>query len=73
MRRPLGRTSRAPAAKWAKWLTDRYQMKVDRASGIKTDSNDRAGRRYIENLVARIVRVSGETVEIVESVPTLGV
>ena len=55
------------------WLIERYRVKADKASGIVNDPNDWAGPRYIVELVPRIVRVSVETVEIVESLPALGV
>lgn len=59
------------------WLIDRYQIRTDKASGIVNDPNswgeehDRA--RYIVELVARIVRVSVETMRIVDGLPALGV
>ena len=57
------------------WLIDRYQVKVNKSSGISNDPNnwDGGGPRYIVELVARIVRVSVETVELVEGLPSLGV
>lgn len=54
------------------WIIDRYQVRVDKASRIVNDPNDWAGPRYIVDLVARIVRVSVETVAIVEALPRLG-
>lgn len=59
------------------WLIDRYQVKTDKASGIENDPNNWAvehnDRWYIVELVARIVRVSVETMRIVDSLPALGV
>lgn len=59
------------------WLIDRYQVKTDKASGIVNDPNawgeEHGDPRYIVDLVARIVRVSVETVRIVENLPALGV
>jgi predicted helicase len=57
------------------WLIDRYQVKVDKDSGIVNDPND-WGRehddpRYIVDLVKRIVRVSLETMAIVDALPEL--
>jgi predicted helicase len=57
------------------WIMDRYQVKTDKASGIVNDPNDWSSEhdepRYIVDLVKRIVRVSMETVEIVERLPEL--
>lgn len=57
------------------WVMDRYQVRVDTASGIVNDPNDRGEEadepRYIVNLLKRIVTVSLETVKIVESLPPL--
>ncbi|MFO0894505.1 MAG: type ISP restriction/modification enzyme [Phycisphaerales bacterium] len=57
------------------WLIDRYQVTVDKDSGIRNDPNDWAREhgqpRYIIDLVKRIVRVSIETMKIVKSLPAL--
>jgi len=57
------------------WVMDRYQVKVDKASQIKNDPNDWSREvgdpRYILDLLARVVRVSVETVRIVGSLPDL--
>jgi len=59
------------------WLIDRYQVKTDKASGIVNDPNawgaEHGDPHYIVDLVARLVRVSVETVKIVEGLPALGV
>lgn len=59
------------------WVMDRYQAKVDRASGIRNDPNDwcreTGNPRYIVDLIKRVVRVSMETVRIVKGLPGLGV
>ncbi len=57
------------------WLIDRYQVKTDTASGIMNDPND-WGRenhdpRYIVDLIKRVTRVSVETMEIVDNLPSL--
>jgi predicted helicase len=53
---------------------DRYEIKADRDSGIVNDPNLWSeDPRYVVNLVGRIVRVSLETVEIVKSLPPLGI
>jgi predicted helicase len=57
------------------WIMDRYQVTVDKASGIKNDPNDwcteHDNPRYIVDLLKRIVRVSLETVKIVNGLPAL--
>lgn len=55
------------------WLIDRYRVKPDKASGIVNDPNLYSDdRRYIIDLVARIVRVSMESVAIIDALPKLG-
>jgi predicted helicase len=52
------------------WILDRYR--VDEASGIKNDPNTWSENpHYIVDLVARIVRVSLESVEIIDKLPAL--
>lgn len=52
------------------WIMDRYEVKADKASGIANDPNLWSDDpRYVVDLVARIVRVSMETVEIVKGLP----
>jgi predicted helicase len=57
------------------WIMDRYQVKVDKASGIKNDPNDWAedvgNPRYILDLLLSIINVSVQTVEIVNKLPKL--
>jgi len=57
------------------WIMERYQVKLDKASGIVNDPNDWAdevgGPRYIVDLLKRIVTVSLATVEIVTALPSL--
>ena len=57
------------------WLIDRYKVTRDGDSGILNDPNDWAqeigNRRYIIDLIKRIVTVSVETVAIVKSLPPL--
>jgi predicted helicase len=59
------------------WLLDRYQVKVEKASGIVNDPNDWAREvgdpRYIVDLIARVVTVSVKTVGVVDSLPALAV
>lgn len=54
------------------WLMDRYQVKTDKASGIVNDPNEYSeDPRYIVELVERVVTVSMETLDIVDSLPPL--
>jgi len=56
------------------WILDRYQVRVDKDSGIRNDPNTWSDDpRYIVDLVARIVRVSLESVAIIDKLPPLGV
>lgn len=57
------------------WIIERYQVTVDKASGIKNDPNDwcieHNNPRYIVDLVKRIVRVGVESARIVKALPKL--
>jgi predicted helicase len=54
------------------WILDCYQVRDDKASGIRNDPNTWSeDPRYIVDLVARIVRVSLESVEIIDKLPAL--
>ncbi len=57
------------------WIIERYQMTVDKDSGIRNDPNDWAREhdqpRYILDLLKRVVRVSLETMKIVNALPAL--
>jgi predicted helicase len=57
------------------WILDRYQVKVDKDSGIKNDPNDWAKEhdqpRYILDLILRVITVSLETMKIVKHLPKL--
>jgi len=57
------------------WILERYQVTVDKDSGIRNDPNDWAREhnqpRYILDLVKRIVRVSIATMKIVNALPAL--
>jgi predicted helicase len=59
------------------WIIERYQVKTDKASGIVNDPNDWSREhdqpRYILDLLARIITVSVETVQIVQSLPALDI
>lgn len=52
------------------WVMERYQVTVDKDSGIRNDPNDWSDDpRYIVDLVKRVVRVSLETVRLVGKLP----
>ena len=54
------------------WIIERYQFTKDKDSGITNNPNDWSDDpRYILDLVKRIVRVSLETMKIVNSLPAL--
>jgi predicted helicase len=54
------------------WIMERYQVTEDKDSGIKNDPNKWSDDpRYIVDLVKRMVRVSLETVKIVNGLPAL--
>ncbi len=53
------------------WVIDQYRVKVDRRSGIVNDPNRADDPQYIVNLIGKVITVSLETVEIVESLPAL--
>ncbi|MDL5160440.1 DEAD/DEAH box helicase [Actinomycetospora termitidis] len=55
------------------WIIDRYQRKVDKASGIVNDPNDWCDEhddpRYIITLIQKVTTVAMRTVEIVDGLP----
>ena len=54
------------------WVIERYQNTEDKNSGIVNDPNNYSDNpRYIIDLVKRVVRVSVETMEIVNNLPPL--
>jgi len=57
------------------WIMERYQVRVDKDSGIKNDPNDwaieRNKPRYILDLLLSIISVSLETTKIVQALPAL--
>ncbi|MEU8507143.1 DEAD/DEAH box helicase [Streptomyces brevispora] len=56
------------------WIIDRYQVKIDKASGIVNDPNDWSNDpRYVIDLLKKIVTVSVETVRIVDALPALDI
>ena len=57
------------------WIMERYQVTIDKDSGIKNDPNDWAEEvgnpRYILDLLLSIINVSVQTVDLVNSLPKL--
>lgn len=54
------------------WIIDRYQVKTDKVSGIVSDPNEYSDDpNYISDLIPRLVRVSMETLDIVNALPPL--
>lgn len=51
------------------WVIDQYQVSTDKRSGITSDPNRDDDPEYIVRLVGQVIRVSMETVEIVNSLP----
>lgn len=55
------------------WIMDRYQIRVDKASGIENDPNkwgeEHGNPRYILDLLMSIITVSLKTLDIVDSLP----
>ena len=55
------------------WVIDQYRIKTDKRSGIVNDPNRDDDPQYIVKLIAKVITVSLETVDIVENVPELGI
>ena len=52
------------------WIIDQYQVKTDKKSGITDDPNDYStDEKYIFDLLLRIINVSVQTVDLVNSLP----
>ena len=51
------------------WVIDQYQVTTDKRSGITSDPNNPDDEEYIVRLVGQVVRVSVETVKLVNSLP----
>ena len=51
------------------WVIDQYQVSTDKRSGITSDPNRDDDPQYIVRLVGQVIRVSMETVAIVNSLP----
>lgn len=55
------------------WIIDQYQIKTDKRSGITNNPNRLDDEQYIVRLIGQVITVSLETVEIVNSLPDLGI
>lgn len=54
------------------WVMERYQVTIDKDSGITNDPNEwSADPRYVVDLIRRVVKLSLESVRIVKSLPPL--
>lgn len=54
------------------WIMDQYQIKTDKKSGITDNPNDFSNDpKYIFNLLLRIINVSVQTVDLINSLPKL--
>ena len=51
------------------WVIDQYQVSEDKRSGIRSDPNRADDEEYVVRLVGQVVRVSVETVRIVNELP----
>ena len=52
------------------WIIDQYQIKTDKKTGITDDPNDYSDdEKYIFNLLLRIINVSIQTVDLINSLP----
>jgi predicted helicase len=51
------------------WVIDQYQVTTDKRSGIRSDPNRPDDPEYIVRLVGQVIRVSLETVRLVNSLP----
>jgi|SRR5699024_5428574 len=55
-----------------RWIMDQYEVKIDKNSGLKDDPNYYSdNEKYIFNLLLRIINVSVQTVDLVNSLPSL--
>ncbi len=51
------------------WVIDQYQVSEDKKSGIRSDPNREDDPEYIVRLVKQVIRVSMETLDIIDSLP----
>ena len=53
------------------WVIDQYQVSTDKRSGITNDPNRPDDPQYIVRLIAQVITVSLETVQIIKALPPL--
>ena len=54
------------------WIIDQYQVKTDRNSGLLDDPNEYSeDPKYIFNLLLSVINVSLQTVNLINSLPSL--
>ncbi len=51
------------------WVIDQYQVKEDKKSGIRSDPNRPDDPEYIVRLVGQVIRVSMETLDVIDGLP----
>jgi predicted helicase len=51
------------------WVIDQYRVEQDERSGIRSDPNRAEDEEYIVRLVGQVIRVSVETVKIIQELP----
>jgi predicted helicase len=51
------------------WVIDQYQVSTDKRSGITSDPNREDDPQYIVRLIGQVIRVSLETVKIINGLP----
>jgi len=54
------------------WVIDQYQVSTDKRSGITNNPNRQDDPTYILRLIGQVITVSLETVEVISSLPPLG-
>ena len=78
-RQSLARSRRHPAGTFEyrlgnrsalEWVIDQYCVTEDPRTGIRSDPNRDAHPEHILRLVAQVIRVSLETIRIVNSLPS---
>jgi len=52
------------------WVIDQYRVKVDKRSGIVNDPNRPNDKKYILELVKKVITVSLETLKVIETLPS---
>lgn len=53
------------------WVLDQYQVNTDQRSGITHDPNMTSNKRYIVDLVGKVIEISVETSKIIAGMPPL--